>query len=313
MLEVSLSSFSPFVLQDVCRPAVRARRIDVKAGLFLPEPLPRDCPAVVVLQGLGGLKLGREYRYGHMLAERGYAALVIDSVKARHHERHGDTGRALRMTETMILADAFAGLRFMAAEPWVDPRRIAVMGFSYGAMVSIFAAYEQVCRTYGMDDLRFAAHVCYYGCTVARFRDPTTTGAPVAMLVGELERNASLPRTRLIAEDLRRGGSEVELHEYPGAWHQWDGADHEMRHVRFHLRRFDLMVGTDNVVRDRFTRLPMRGRLTRTLILAANAGLGGYDILRDERTRNRSDQDLLGFLDRTLARRTRKGAGARGI
>lgn len=310
MLEVTLPSFNPFVLQDVGKPEVRRRTLNVKAGLFLPDPLPRDCPAVVVLQGLGGPKLAREYRYGKLLADHGYAALVVDSVGARGLEAHGDEGRALRMTETMILADAFAALRFLAAEPWVDTRRIGVLGFSYGAMVAIFAAYEQTCSTYGMDDVRFAAHVSYYGCTVARFADPTTTGAPVAMLIGELEHNASLPRTRLIAGDLRRGGSEVMLHEYPGAYHQWDGADREKRHVRFHLRGYDLIVGTDNVVRDRFTRMTVRGRLTRTLVLAANAGFGGYDILRDEQTRIRSDRDLLDFLRRTLARGKRSDAGA---
>jgi dienelactone hydrolase len=78
---------------------------------------------VVISEGRGGLKDSRERGYGAFLARHGCAAPVIESFRSRGVEHHGDALRALKVTESMLLSDAFAGLAWLAGRPDLDPAR----------------------------------------------------------------------------------------------------------------------------------------------------------------------------------------------
>lgn len=295
---VRFPTWNPITPHDMTRPEVRERTVDGVGTLFLPEGPAERRPAVVISEGLGGLKPSREFRYGKLLAEQGHVALAVDSFGARDAARYGDVGRALRVSTGMMVADAYAGLRYLAAHPRVRPDAISIIGFSYGGMVAVLTAHEQFSRLYlGADGPRFAGHVSYYGCSLARFEDPTTTGAPVLMLVAELDRNVSLDRSRQIAEDLRRGGSEVRFELFEETYHQWDGMDLEKRHVAFSLVDCHVRIGRDHLLRSERSGRPIRGRLGRLRTLLRHTNWKGYDILRSEQAIERSDALLLGFLE----------------
>ena len=51
--------------------------------------------------------------------------------------------RVLNITETMMLADAYSGLAFLATRPEIDPRRVVLTGFSYGAMAAMYALHAR--------------------------------------------------------------------------------------------------------------------------------------------------------------------------
>ncbi|WP_051341072.1 dienelactone hydrolase family protein [Azospirillum halopraeferens] len=298
MRPVSFATYNPYVLRDAANPRVRRRTI-AGAGLLYEPPgpsQPRHLPAVVVMEGLGGLKACREPAYGERLARQGYVALVVDSFGPRGLADAGHNRRAVRVTESMMLADAHAALRFLADHPRVDPRRIAVMGFSYGGMISVAAAYRQIRELFADEGLSFAAHASYYGCSVPRFDDSATTGAPVLMLLGELDENVSVRRARDIAGDLRAGGSEVTVRVYPETFHQWDGDDVERRHVGLNLGNLRFRVTEDNRVVDERTGLVMRGPLSRRLMIGLGVSRLGYDIQASARAKGWSDEDLHRFL-----------------
>lgn len=266
--------------------------------LYLPEGELSNRAAVVVVHGLGGKKPERELTYGHKLAKAGYVALVLDSFAARDLEDASDNWRALRVSTWSIVADAFAALRFLAAHPAVNPRAIAVIGFSWGGMVTLLSAYEQVRRTFlGDRDLRFAGHVAYYGCSVPRLDDPTTTGAPVLSMIGDKDRNVSVERMREICEDLRRGGSEAELKVFDG-YHQWDGKDREKRHNSVALADLHIRLTRDNRMVDERDGQPMDGPLTRGLVMLRNLDWQGYDMLRDDALHRETDRLLFERLER---------------
>lgn len=297
-------TLNPWTLSDVAgdRPCPR---ITGAGKLFLPDGAehgpPR--PAVVVLEGLGGINAERELPYAAMLAREGYLALAVDSFGPRGAQPLSHPLRALRVTEGAMLADAYGALRSLAEMPCVDSDRIAVLGFSYGAMVSVFAAYRQVAELFAPDGLRCAAHAAYYGCTVARFREPAATGAPVRLFVGGLDENVCVERTHAIAGDLRRGGADARVHLYPDAYHQWDSKDRTPRFTRWSLKRYAFMVEPDNRVWDQRTRLSMRGPASRTAMLIGNMDPRGYHMLRDERVMAQSDDTLLEFLSASIGRR----------
>lgn len=315
MRRVTFPTFSPYILKDALDPRVRRRVIEGVGFLFEPTVFDgaRPLPAVVVMEGLGGLQDEREMAYGAQLAQWGYIALVVDTFGARGGTDWSHNRRAVRITESMMLADAFAALAFLTHHPQVDPSRIAVMGFSYGAMVTIFAAYRQVNEVLAAPGQRFAAHAAYYGCTVARFERVETTGAPVMMQLGELDENVSLRRSREIAADLRRGGSEVSVTVHPETYHQWDGCDLAPRHVDLSLLHMNCLVDRSLRIRDLHTRLEMRGPISRRMIIGLGVSRTGYDILRSEAAKTRSDEELAEFLWRTVVTRPGRHRAAQAI
>src|SRR5436305_10898017 len=187
---VSWPSTSPFALDDIGDPD-EAPPTAAFGRLYLP-PGPhaaRSVPAVVLLHGSGGILASRELTYAPQLARMGVAALVVDSFGARRDRGTEFIERVLNITETMMLADAYPGLAFLATRPEIDPRRVVLTGFSYGAMATMYALYAQVADKLAPplpngERLRFAGHVAFYGPCIARFEDSRTTGAPLLMLIG---------------------------------------------------------------------------------------------------------------------------------
>ncbi|MDN2568150.1 dienelactone hydrolase family protein [Aquibium sp. A9E412] len=293
---VRFASASPTILPDIARGPRHAPPVELCGELHLPADTSGPVPACVVLQGLGGPMPAREGAYGRLLADAGCAGLVIDGFAARGIRSRTDTMRALRLTEAMMLADAFAALAYLAERPEIDAGRIHVVGFSYGGMIAMLCAYRQIADLYARSAHRFAGHISYYGCSIARLDAPATTGSPVLLLVGGRDGNVSVPRSHAIADDMQRGGSPVRLVVYEDACHQWDGEDETPRHVNFNLRNCRMRVAPDNTITDERTGLRMRGATSRALLIATAADPRGYTILRDRATTRRSNAALVSMV-----------------
>jgi dienelactone hydrolase len=292
---VTIDSISPFDLRRVA-----AARADpptkVKATLFLPPGAhaPRSVPAVVFLHGASGVLGTRELTYGPQLAAMGIAALAIDTYGSRRDMAATFLERVMHITETMFIADAYAGLAFLGRRPEIDPKRVVLTGFSYGAMATTYALYRQVADTIAPGGPRFAGHVAFYGPCIAHFDDNTTTGAPLLMLQGADDQLLDPKRCAAVADELRAGGSAVTIVRYPGAVHQWDG-DFERRLIGRNLApcRFD--AERNGVIRDAHTGLPMSNPFFRMIILGLCVG-GPFPIGRDDEVRARADTDYGRFL-----------------
>ncbi len=294
---VSFASSSPFTLAEAGDdvPPVRAQ-----ARLFLPLDGVGPVPAVVLLHGAGGVSWARERRYARQLAARGWAALVVDVFGARVEPGIGFTRRLLRVTEAMFLADAYAGLRFLVEHPRVDGDRVALVGFSYGRMVAMYAVHAQVAERYAGDGARFIAHAAYYAPCIARFERVDTTGAPALVLYGSADAIVDPARCDAVVGDLRRGGSAVTLEVYDGAAHRWDAGPSDWRAPRG-LADCRFRVTTTGRVRDARTFLALDGFLARTAALALCADDRGYRIRGDPAVKARSDAALERFLTRAFA------------
>lgn len=294
--EVEVKSWNPFLLHDLPSSGEEPS-FPVEGELYLPSSDTLS-PAVFFSQGLGGVRDARERTYAARLAELGYASLIIDSFKSRGTDGHAEPVRALEVTESMILSDAYAGLRYLATRPDIDPARIYIVGFSYGGMISVLSAHELFARVFLPDGLRFAGHVSYYGCTVPRVEDPRTSGAPVTIMHGGKDGNVCLERSREIVDDVRRGGSPVHYTLFPEAYHQWESAETKRSFVQFNLAACRMRVGADGTIRDERTGLRVNGVATRTLAITMWASPFGYYMRRDDEIKRRSDDILLEALSR---------------
>ncbi|HEY7608993.1 MAG TPA: dienelactone hydrolase family protein [Alphaproteobacteria bacterium] len=300
--EVTFASASPFSPAEFADLA-SAPKATARATLFMPpgRHKPGSLPAVIMLHGSGGVLWAREMTYGRQLAAMGVAALVIDAFAARRELGAGFIDRLLNITESMMIADAYAGLSYLAAQhPGIDTGRVALVGFSYGAMASMYAMNARVAAQLGKG-LKFAGHVAFYGPCIARFSDPRTTGAPLLYLYGTADILIDRARCETFAADLKKGGSSVEIVAYKDAPHQWDGG-WGRRTIGRTMHACRLWVERDGTVRDLNTLLPMSTPFLRKVILGLCASGPPYPIGADEETRAKSNRDMGHFLARVFGR-----------
>ena len=162
-------------------------------------------PAVVLVHGAAGVQDARDLTYGRQLAAMGVAALSVDAFASRRDRASSFVERLIEITEAMLLADAYSALHYLAARPDIDARHIALVGFSYGGMVTLYAAQALVAERYAPDGLRFAGHAAFYAPCIARFDDKRATGAPVLMLMGGKDELVDKKRCAEVAQRSARG------------------------------------------------------------------------------------------------------------
>jgi uncharacterized protein len=213
----------------------------IPAMLSLPRNAVGSVPAVVVAHASGGLlPNGPEPEYVAAFTEAGIATLVIDMWSPRGvpagAAAFGGVGGIDRRPRSPAdtLPDVFGALKFLAANPAIDARRIGVMGFSWGAALSFLAASEPAAERALGSRLRFAAHGGHYfvcwpylpGGPGAGALAVPWTGAPIQLQVAgqddydDADGGASC--TKLV-EGLPQSKLEhVMLLVHANASHAWD-------------------------------------------------------------------------------------------
>lgn len=129
--------------------------LNVRGHLWVPAGPAKG--SVVLVHGSSGWTDHREGHHGRALSAAGYAALAIDAFGAR-----GVAGTAedqARVTAAEMMRDAFAARRLLLEQGFAADRT-AIMGFSKGGMVALYAAD----RNYLPEEKdRFAVSIPFYG------------------------------------------------------------------------------------------------------------------------------------------------------
>jgi dipeptidyl-peptidase-4 len=77
--------------------------------------------------------------FNQLLLKEGYVVASIDNRSATASSRSHETSVARRLWSDGELADLTAGVRWLKAQPWVDPARVGVWGWSGGGMFTLVA------------------------------------------------------------------------------------------------------------------------------------------------------------------------------
>ena len=208
--------------------SLAAPPLTVAGKLMLPldddRPADKSMPAVLICHGSDGVD-GRGEFYAPALHEIGLATLEIDMWAARGTGR-GAAARASSPIET--LPDAFGALRFLAAQPEIDPARIGIMGFSWGGVVTLLSALRRHADPLKGDAPGFAAHAANYPVCWLYGRVPAMaltglTGTPVLIQTGDADAYDDPDAgEKLVATLAPEDARHVRLRTHAGAGHGFD-------------------------------------------------------------------------------------------
>ncbi len=200
--------------------------LTISGKLTVPSDASADAkvPAVLILHGSAGVD-SRGSFYGSALNRAGIATLEIDMWAARNL-----TGGANRPAlPTLTMPDAFNGLNYLANHPFIDAEKIGVIGFSWGAVITMLASTETYVQQFGKGH-QFAGHIAHYPiCWAYNIGLPginfsNLTSAPLLIQIGELDDydEGSQPCENLIASLPTDTQERVSLNVYKNAHHAWD-------------------------------------------------------------------------------------------
>ena len=212
----------------------RSSREFAPAGmaLFRPEGT-GPFPALLLFHQCGGLG-GERWQNVSMMewarkaVAHGYVALVIDALGPRN-AASVCLGPQKDVTFARGVRDALQGAAHLRRLPYVDGARVAMAGFSWGAMVAVLessAGWGDALKA----DERFAAAAAFYpGCFTIRPPGAasydimrTDIDRPLMVLMGGEDTETPAPECLARLERLKSAGAPVEWHLYPGATHCWD-------------------------------------------------------------------------------------------
>jgi dienelactone hydrolase len=199
--------------------SIISRRLTLRGLLRRPDGA-GPSSAVVLLHGCGGYPEPLDENWGVKIAAWGYVTLTVDSFGPRGLK---NTCRGA-MTADMAF-DPYQALKFLSRQQFVDPRRIIVVGFSQGGLLSLSSVERGPVEN--VAEKKFVAAAAFYPLCRA-IKGPMTV--PTLILTGESDDWTPADSCRKLADGedelgmaRQKGeGTPVRLIVYPNAYHGFD-------------------------------------------------------------------------------------------
>lgn len=192
----------------------------IRLDAYLPDPTDGPIPAVIALHGAGGGVSGME-RYAGMLAAQGFAVYIL-----HYFDRAGidSTNRPTTDTQTIVMQKIMRNfplwmktlwdaISFVETQPAVDGARIALVGFSLGAYLSL--ANSAI-------DPRVKAVVEFFGGMPKEMNFFMRRLCPTLILHGEADLTVPVEEAYRLQRLLEKKEIAYEIKIYFGAGHGFE-------------------------------------------------------------------------------------------
>jgi dienelactone hydrolase len=218
---IEIHSFESVTLSDeqFLTGAKDAKPVAIGGELRLPPGTGRF-PVVILVHGSGGIG-ANVHHWAEELNDIGVAAFLLDSFTARGIVQTGSDQSQLGSL-TMI-ADAYRALAVLAKHDRIDPSRIALMGFSKGGEAALHASLKRFQRMYEPAGVSFAAYIPFYApCNTTYIEGDEVSDRPIRMFHGSADNWVPVAACRDYVKRLQHLGKDIQLTEFPGAYHAFD-------------------------------------------------------------------------------------------
>lgn len=210
------------------------RTVQLAAQLFKPATTAGRVPAVAIFHGCGGPGQNTA-RMAGLLASWGYAALVVDSFSARGFKDVCGRNWPTQAQAEDRAHDIDAALMWLGAQSFVDPRRLAVMGYSYGGGVALLRAFsgnpDDSTPSPGPSTVR-AVVLVYPDCALADPLGPRLiVRQPTLIAMGALDDWTPVSQCKAVIDRIAMGQNLVETRIYEGAHHSFDALGLPVRYL----------------------------------------------------------------------------------
>jgi dienelactone hydrolase len=177
-------------------------------------------PLVILVHGSGGIEENAVV-WERLFASLGISTFAIDSFTGRWiASTVADQSQLGRLN--MIL-DLYRSLAVLAADPRVDPNRIAVMGFSRGGQATLYAGLKRFQKMWNSSGIDPAAYIALYApCITTYIGDTQVTDHPIRIFHGRSDDWVEIAPCRAYFNRLKRTAKDVQMTEYPNTWHAFD-------------------------------------------------------------------------------------------
>jgi carboxymethylenebutenolidase len=187
----------------------------IRLDAYLPEAFDGPVPAVIALHGAGGGISGME-RYAGLLAAQGFAVYLL-----HYFDRTAMDSAAQPTLDKSTIVRNFPlwmktlwdATSFVETQPPVDGSRIALLGFSLGAYLSL--ANSAI-------DPRVKAVVEFFGGMPKEMNLFMRRLCPVLILHGEADATVPVEEAYQLQKLLEKKGIPYEIKIYQGAGHGFE-------------------------------------------------------------------------------------------
>jgi len=221
-------------------------------------------PAIVFAHGCYGMFarggagefLSRDMFWATTMSRQGYVVLMVDSFGPRQHGEMCSTSGFEEQLYVRRPRDVYGALAYLQGQPFVQPDRVGLMGWSQGGgvvLLSIRAA--SLGRPAGLPPGRdFRAAVAFYpaSCNDRSHSQLWTSAIPLLVLMGEGDVWTAAGPCREFLQAAKGRGSPVDSVFYPGAYHDFDmPVDQPVRSLPQYTTRAGVVpiTGTDPTAR----------------------------------------------------------------
>jgi len=183
--------------------------VEIPAYIARPN-MPGPHPAVVMLHEFWGLNSSITEK-ADLLAQEGY--VVIAPSMFRENTTSLLPRAIYQVVSTpveQIHADADAVFKWLAVQPDVNAKRIAIMGFCFGGRTSL---------QYSLQQPQLAATIIFYGSVDVPPEKLTALSGPVLGIFGEADSSIPLDEVRAFESGLQTAGVPHQISIYPGQPH----------------------------------------------------------------------------------------------